>query len=173
MGMASLDFDRVVRSPLHAVWMLFAIFLLDLTTPADVQVFALFVVPVAFAAWFGGRRAALLAVTAVAALRVTVHYLQPSPSSLTISLVNGVIRLGVLVLVAFLVDRVATQRRRLRVLEGMLSICAFCKRIRTPENDWEQMEHYISAHSEVTFSHGVCPTCMMEHYTDVASSGRG
>lgn len=46
-----------------------------------------------------------------------------------------------------------------RQLHGMLPICSYCKRIRTDENSWDQMEKYISEHSEAEFSHGICPTC--------------
>ncbi|TAK12984.1 MAG: response regulator transcription factor [Acidobacteria bacterium] len=46
-----------------------------------------------------------------------------------------------------------------RQLEGFLSICSYCKRIRTEEQNWEQMERYISDHSHAQFSHGICPSC--------------
>ena len=44
-------------------------------------------------------------------------------------------------------------------LSGLLPICSYCKRIRTDENYWEQVESYISEHTEVRFSHGICPEC--------------
>jgi DNA-binding response OmpR family regulator len=44
-------------------------------------------------------------------------------------------------------------------LEGLLPICSYCKRIRSDNNSWEQMERYISHHSNAEFSHGVCPAC--------------
>ncbi len=46
-----------------------------------------------------------------------------------------------------------------RQLQGFLPICAYCKKIRTDDNYWEQVEHYISEHSNVQFSHGICPEC--------------
>jgi len=48
---------------------------------------------------------------------------------------------------------------RVRQLQGLLPICAYCKRIRNDENYWEQLETYVSAHSEASFSHGICPNC--------------
>ena len=48
-------------------------------------------------------------------------------------------------------------------LQGLLPICGYCKRIRDDRNAWQQMEDYISAHSEARFSHGVCPRCWEEH----------
>lgn len=48
---------------------------------------------------------------------------------------------------------------RIKQLEGILSICAYCKKIRAQEDLWEQLESYISSHSEARFSHSVCPDC--------------
>jgi sigma-B regulation protein RsbU (phosphoserine phosphatase) len=44
-------------------------------------------------------------------------------------------------------------------LQGLLPICCYCKKVRNDQNYWEQVEQYISGHSEVQFSHGVCPDC--------------
>jgi hypothetical protein len=51
----------------------------------------------------------------------------------------------------------------IRYLEGFLSVCSFCKRIRT-ENRWVPIEVYISQHSEAMFSHGLCPECRDKYY---------
>jgi response regulator RpfG family c-di-GMP phosphodiesterase len=48
---------------------------------------------------------------------------------------------------------------RVRQLQGLLPICCYCKRVRDDGNYWQQVEHYIAAHSELQFSHGICPTC--------------
>ena len=53
-----------------------------------------------------------------------------------------------------------------RQLEGFLSICSYCKRIRTEEQNWEQMERYISDHSHAQFSHGICPSCFEKAKAD-------
>lgn len=49
-------------------------------------------------------------------------------------------------------------------LSGLLPICAHCKKIRDDQGYWNQLETYISRHSEVDFSHGICPDCAHEHY---------
>ena len=48
---------------------------------------------------------------------------------------------------------------RVKQLEGILPICMYCKKIRNEEEKWQQMEVYISQHSEANFSHGLCPEC--------------
>jgi hypothetical protein len=50
--------------------------------------------------------------------------------------------------------------KRIRILEGFLPICANCKKIRNEENEWEQMEKYITQHSLSQFSHSICPACL-------------
>lgn len=49
---------------------------------------------------------------------------------------------------------------KVRVLSGLLPICACCKKIRDNNNNWNNMENYISDHSEAMFSHGYCPDCL-------------
>jgi len=56
--------------------------------------------------------------------------------------------------------------KQIRLLEGFISICANCKKIKTLENKWEQMEKYITEHSLAQFSHGICPDCAKELYPD-------
>jgi hypothetical protein len=57
-----------------------------------------------------------------------------------------------------------TLYRRIRILEGFIPICANCKRIRDADNEWEQLEGYITRHSHSEFSHGLCPDCARELY---------
>lgn len=46
-----------------------------------------------------------------------------------------------------------------KVLKGLLPICASCKKIRDDQGYWNQLETYIDRHSEATFTHGICPEC--------------
>lgn len=48
---------------------------------------------------------------------------------------------------------------RVKQLSGLLPICSYCKRIRNDQDYWEQVDRYIVEHSEVQFSHGICPAC--------------
>jgi PleD family two-component response regulator len=55
---------------------------------------------------------------------------------------------------------------QVKVLKGLLPICAHCKAIRDCQGDWRQLESYISEHSEAKFSHGLCPMCLKELYPE-------
>ena len=48
---------------------------------------------------------------------------------------------------------------QVRSLHGLLPICAYCKKIRDDKNYWQEVEGYISKHSEAQFSHAICPSC--------------
>ncbi len=49
-------------------------------------------------------------------------------------------------------------------LQGMLPICASCKKVRDDDGYWQQIESYISDHSEAKITHGICPECMIKLY---------
>ncbi|HOC47034.1 MAG: response regulator [Syntrophorhabdaceae bacterium] len=47
----------------------------------------------------------------------------------------------------------------IKTLRGLIPICAWCKRIRDDAGYWDELEVYLSKHSEAVFSHGLCPDC--------------
>jgi hypothetical protein len=68
-------------------------------------------------------------------------------------------------LIAELQDALA----KVKLLSGLLPICASCKQIRDENGDWRPVESYISRHSEAQFTHGVCPECYQKLYGDYLS----
>jgi sigma-B regulation protein RsbU (phosphoserine phosphatase) len=48
---------------------------------------------------------------------------------------------------------------QVRQLQGLLPICSYCKKIRDEKNYWQRVDSYLSEHSGVVFSHGICPDC--------------
>jgi hypothetical protein len=54
----------------------------------------------------------------------------------------------------------------IKTLQGILPICAFCKKIRDDGGYWNQVEAYFSRHSDTMFSHSICPECMKQHYSE-------
>ena len=55
----------------------------------------------------------------------------------------------------------------IKVLSGLLPICAACKKIKNEQGEWEVMETYIATRSESDFTHGICPECFEVHYPDL------
>ncbi|MDT7042600.1 response regulator [Candidatus Nitronereus thalassa] len=66
---------------------------------------------------------------------------------------------------------------QIKQLHGLLPICSYCKKIRDDGNYWQQVEEYIGQHSEVKFSHGICPACyekeMVPQLVALKNEGRG
>jgi phosphoserine phosphatase RsbU/P len=57
------------------------------------------------------------------------------------------------------IDELETALSRVKQLQGLLPICSYCKKIRSDHDYWEQVDTYITKHSEVAFSHSICPAC--------------
>ncbi len=55
---------------------------------------------------------------------------------------------------------------RVKTLKGFIPICSSCKKIRNDSGFWSQIEAYISEHSDVEFSHGICPDCAQKLYPE-------
>jgi AmiR/NasT family two-component response regulator len=49
---------------------------------------------------------------------------------------------------------------KIKTLRGLIPICASCKKIRNDTGYWQQLEEYITEHSEADFTHGLCPECL-------------
>ncbi len=67
-------------------------------------------------------------------------------------------------------DRISELEKALEeisTLRGILPICMQCGKIRTDRKSWEKMEEYLSKHTNVKFSHGLCPECIEQKYCDV------
>lgn len=48
---------------------------------------------------------------------------------------------------------------QVKLLQGILPICSYCKDIRNDQNYWQKLDIYVTAHSEAQFSHSICPAC--------------
>lgn len=71
-------------------------------------------------------------------------------------------------------DRLAAKAEELRLalaevrtLRGLVPICMHCKRVRKDEGLWQNIADYVAARTEAEFTHGLCPECMEEHYSDL------
>jgi PAS domain S-box-containing protein len=53
-----------------------------------------------------------------------------------------------------------------KAIRGLLPICATCKRIRDPQGNWQEVEHFIEGHSTAQFSHTVCGACARQAHPD-------
>lgn len=73
-----------------------------------------------------------------------------------------------------LTERVGQLERALaqvKRLQGLIPICAWCKKIRNDQNFWQQVEEYMGEHGDVRFSHGICPQCFAARAAELESLG--
>ena len=57
--------------------------------------------------------------------------------------------------------------QEVKVLRGLIPICASCKSIRNDQGSWQHLEEYLQEHVEAEFSHSICATCMKKLYPGV------
>lgn len=90
----------------------------------------------------------------------------PAEGSLHLFGVGPLLRFGLFVclglLICWLGQKMHASRREVRLLSGLLPICAWCKRVRDDNDQWQPLETYIHDHSEADFTHGLCPDCARE-----------
>jgi hypothetical protein len=124
----------------------------------------LFVLPVAAASWYSGIIGGLALTIGLPLTRLIVEIDIPRPWTMIDSVINTIVLILTLSLISFLIDHIRRQSARIKILQGYLPICSFCKKIRTTDNIWEQMESYIKRHSQAEFTHSLCPECAKKHY---------
>jgi PAS domain S-box-containing protein len=66
-----------------------------------------------------------------------------------------------------LIKKLSDALSHVKLLAGLLPICASCKRIRDDHGYWQQVEIYIRSHSEATFTHSICPECLKRYKDDI------
>ena len=66
-----------------------------------------------------------------------------------------------------LIQKLQDALDKIKVLRGIIPICASCKKIRDDTGYWNQLESYIKEHSEADFSHGICPDCSKKLYPEI------
>ncbi len=79
--------------------------------------------------------------------------------------------LSIAVILAATITAGTTYEQQKRVLSGLLTVCAQCRKIRITEEVWEGLDAYIAEHSLVVFSHGLCPECYARACQEIAALG--
>lgn len=132
----------------------------------------IYVLPVILAAWYSGKWPAVGLAIAVPLFRLLFLVMPHQPPEGMSALVlatalRGVVIIFIALWFARLAEFERELQRQVKVLEGLLPICAFCKNIRNETGEWERLEKFISRRSEAQFSHGVCPSCGEKHYPEI------
>jgi len=172
----------------NAVWLFLAciplmafILFIDLQTPLGVAIDVLYVLVVSLSFWSPSTRITILIAVASSVLTVGAFFFQPSVEEMWKAAFNRLIALFTIWVTALLIvmRKMAEEKRSqamlerqkaledVKILRGFLPICASCKKIRNDKGYWEQLEAYITEHSEALFSHGICPECAKRLYPEL------
>jgi K+-sensing histidine kinase KdpD len=163
--------------------LLFLVGWLDYLTGTELHFSPFYFIPVAVVAWSMGRRAAIAMSVACGimwhVMDAVSGYVYNSPS---IAYWNACILFFSFLVIAFTVSKIRQDLDRQRKLnhelesalgkvqrlEGLLPICAGCKCIRNDKGYWQEIEGYLTEHSDAHFSHGICPECAKKLYPEYA-----
>lgn len=152
---------------------------LDAVTPLGVADWLIEVLLVWVASTFGSRRETRI-IAAVGTLTMVLG-LWTSPTADVPFWMAALNRLVAITVMWTMV--VSAERRRaaeeaaehaaaeIKVLRGLLPICAECKAIRNTEGEWQRLESYLSTHSEAQLSHGLCPECAAKYMAELNRGG--
>jgi hypothetical protein len=143
-----------------------------LTGPFIHSAILFYFIPIGMAAWSGARWWSLGLAVLWPLLRLGIVALWGTAYPWRLTLEDTLVNCVVSAAFASLVWHLMEQERKLLILRGMLPICGFCKRIRNGA-EWQQVERYITEHSEAVFSHTFCPECGEQHYGDYLSPSPG
>jgi hypothetical protein len=147
---------------------------LDYVSGSEVSFSLFYLAPITLMTWWAGRRVGVAVASLSALVWLGADLL--SGHRFTHPLIpfwNALVRLGFFLIVVSLLTRLKhayeEQRRiaralqealaHVKVLSGLIPICAWCKKVRNDQGYWQQVEAYIAEHSEATFTHSICQDC--------------
>ena len=89
--------------------------------------------------------------------------------NITLILVLGMIVAIIFILRSNLKNRKTNKKLavaliNIKTLKGLLPICSHCKNIRDDKGYWHKVEEYLHQHSDIEFSHSLCPDCLKKYY---------
>lgn len=150
--------------PVHWVVASAAILVVDYATGPFIQFPILFVIPVALATATHGRSGGYVVATMLPLVRLSFFLRWSLPSSWVLEGIDTAVDVAILIGFSSLIDRILQQQRAIKVLQGLLPICGFCKKIRDEKGEWRQLELFITERSNAEFSHTFCQECGRKHY---------
>ena len=150
----------------------FILLAVEYVTGKDIRFSIFFIFPACLAAWSGRRLLAYSLAFFLPLVRLFLHVFWQSARTLpSIDMfINAALHIFMLTTSVYVIDQVrlvSALRKEIKTLEGILPICASCKRIRNEDGVYVSMEAYLSRHSEAQFTHGICPECKVKLYPEL------
>lgn len=134
-------------------------------------IFWLFLFPITYFFFKGSRQGIVwfllqMSMMSIVFMLSWMHYIEIPYSGLffAVSVMVLIIEAAVL----FVHEKITEDNlAQIKILQGLLPICSFCKKIRQDDGYWNHIELYIKEHSDATFTHGLCPDCARKLYPEL------
>jgi len=160
--------------------LMMTILILDLSLPLGVAIGVAYIAAVLLSLWSPYNKVTVLVAVICSILVIGVFVYKPELTEMWKVIFNrGISLLAIWVTALLGLQRKAAEQKRekslreremalaeVRMLRGILPICASCKKIRNDQGSWIQIEEYIRGHSEAEFSHGICQECAKKLYPE-------
>jgi hypothetical protein len=157
------------------------ILLLDLSIPLGVAMGVPYIAVVLISLWSPHKKFTILVAALSSVLTIVAFLYKPAVPEMWKVIFNRSLALFAIWVTASLgLQRTIIEEKReialrereraledIRILRGLLPICASCKMIRDDQGYWTQIEGYIRTHSEADFTHGICPGCARKLYPEL------
>jgi len=143
----------------------------DYVTGYELGFFLFCFLPIAVTAWKVGRISSYM----ISILSTMVWFLSDIPShpysNVLFAFWNTIMRLLSFLIIAYFTSKIksllgkkleASQDllRQVKTPNGLIPICASCKKIRDDKGDWQRIEEYFEERTNAQFTHGLCPECV-------------
>jgi len=136
------------------------IFVVDLLFPIGVAIPMAYLGLVLLSLWSSNSKATVLIAVAASVLTLIGFFGSPSGGPWWMAVANRSLTIGMLWTTAALVLLHKRAEMEIRTLQGMLAVCASCRKVRDDHGFWTAMEQYLEEHSQLLFTHSLCPTCV-------------
>ena len=158
----------------------------DVATGLHVRFGPFYALPVILCSWFLGRPWGIMAAMLSAGLwhGIQSQALPPSGPFFDrfLDLAMGLLAFGSIAWVTSWLKSLLVKQQKLnrelsraldlvRTLEGLLPICAWCRKVRNDQGSWEPIEAYVTNHSDAIWTHSICPECAQKLKDDPGGTG--
>lgn len=159
--------------------LLLTIWIVDYVTGFELRMEPFYLIPLAFSGWYIDRTTGyVFSAITVGIITLADALTGKTFDNLLLELWNAAMRLGFYLVIVYLLSRLRSSMqdrenlirelqdtlKEVKELRGILPICSSCKKIRTDEGYWQNVDEYISQHTNAEFSHGLCKECAMKLY---------
>jgi hypothetical protein len=134
-------------------------FVIDLAFPPGVAICMVYIGCVLLTLWLPRRASTVMAAAAGSVLTIIGAAIPPAGGIQWMMVVNRALAIAILWITAALVLLHKQASEDINLLRRWLPVCASCKKIRDDQGFWQGLEEFVEQHSDVLFTHSLCPVC--------------